>query len=397
MSPDFARGKGTLRGCIDYKSVKVVHVLGAMNFGGVETNALHLVRDMADDDIATDVYYTGIASSPREEEFIAAADRYVRCPLRQYQQFQFVLELSRWFRVVPRPDVVLSYAFGNHLWVAIAARIAGVSRCYVRVAADPGRDPRTKWKSMAMAHAARPFCNGEVAISFHVGEQLKKELHLPSSRIRVIRNGCDVKGIATKAQSARRRRGSNERPSILMIARMDDAKDQATLIRAGSTMLRSGLGITIRLAGDGPERPHLQALCRSLGIENSVQFLGVRTDIPDLLGSSDIAVLSSKTEGLGTVLLEAMSASTPVVASDLPACREVLEGGSCGIMFPIGDADALAEAIRRLLTDKDMRDQITKRAFERVSTYYDVARMTAEYRALLVGGNVKTTRAERLS
>ena len=375
----------------------MAHVLGALNFGGVETNALNLVRDMADDDVGTDVYYTGIAASPREEEFIAAADRYVWCPLKKYQQFQFVLELSRRFRVAPRPDVVLSYAFGNHLWVAIAARIAGVSRCYVRVAADPGRDQRTKWKSLAMAHAARPFCNGEVAISSHVGEQLKKELHLPSSRIRVIRNGCDVEGIATKAQLARGRRGSNEQPSILMIARMDDAKDQATLIRAGSAMLRSGLGIRIRLAGDGPERPHLQALCRSLGIENSVQFLGVRTDIPDLLGSSDIAVLSSKTEGLGTVLLEAMSASTPVVASDLPACREVLEGGLCGMMFPVGDAGALAEAVRRLLADKDMRDQIIRRAFERVSTHYHVTRMTTEYRQLLVGGSSDPLGDERLS
>jgi glycosyltransferase involved in cell wall biosynthesis len=249
------------------------------------------------------------------------------------------------------------------------------------------RDRSTYWKSSVLAHLARPFCTGEIAASKQVGDELVRRLRLPRRRVHNVNNACDVLGIADRAAKVRLLRIKNDPPIILMVARMDDAKDQPTLIQACALLTRSGFPIRLRFAGEGPERAKHEALCRNEGIEDLVEFLGSRRDVPELIGECDLAVLATHTEGFGIVLAEAMSAGTPVIATDIPVCRDVLDSGRCGLLVPPRDVEALADAIRRLLEDAVLRDRLARAGRARAAELYDIKHMVDRYAALLADSN----------
>jgi len=246
------------------------------------------------------------------------------------------------------------------------------------------RNRVTRAKGFILSQLARPFCCGEVAASNHVRDELLGGMLLPSKRVRVIENACAVTEIADEANQARSQRPQGE-PVILMVSRMDDAKDHGTLIKACAKLIHSGLKLRVRFAGDGPLRSSHEALCGSEGIQERVEFLGSRGDMPQLLGQSDVAVLSTNSEGFGIALIEAMSARTPVIATDLPACREVLDSGRCGILVAPGDSDSLAHSIRRLIEDNVLRSQLVDAAAVRVLRNYDIKRTATRYADLLMG------------
>jgi glycosyltransferase involved in cell wall biosynthesis len=114
-------------------------------------------------------------------------------------------------------------------------------------------------------------------------------------------------------------------------------------------------------------------------------FWGRREDIPELLGRMDVYAFSTtRDEGFGIALIEAMAAGLPVVASDVPACREVLAEGEAGRLVPAGDPDALASALRSLLRDPGLRAGWGARATARVRAAYAAERCAADWYRLLL-------------
>jgi glycosyltransferase involved in cell wall biosynthesis len=104
--------------------------------------------------------------------------------------------------------------------------------------------------------------------------------------------------------------------------------------------------VQLWLVGDGSQRQRLENLSTSLGLADAVTFLGSRRDVPALLGQSDVFVFSTtREEGLGTVLIEALAAGLPIVASDVPACSEALAAGRWGTLVPPSDPAAMAAAL----------------------------------------------------
>jgi glycosyltransferase involved in cell wall biosynthesis len=286
------------------------------------------------------------------------------------------------------PDVIVAHLFGNHTLVSWAAFLAGVPETYGVSANDPVHFSQSVWKPMALAQAARPFCRGEIAVSKAVGSILTSRLRLPAQRIRVIPNGCSVEEIAARAEAGRaaaQRNSGNAR--VLMAARFASAKDHPTALRAIQLLRSEGRDVELLLAG-GTHRDSLRTgvelLADELGIRDLVKFLGSRDDVPELMGSSDIVIHATHSEGFGMAVIEAMAAGVPVVASDIPACREVLDDGRCGILVPLSDPAALAEAIRKLVDDEALRTQLVQAAAEHVRSHYHIKRMAAGYAELFL-------------
>jgi glycosyltransferase involved in cell wall biosynthesis len=166
-----------------------------------------------------------------------------------------------------------------------------------------------------------------------------------------------------------------------MVARLDLIKDQATLLRAFATASQSGW--QLQLVGEGPDRPRLEGLARELGLEPAAVFLGRRSDIPELLGKADLFAFSTTAaEGFGIAMIEALAAGLPVIASDVPACREVLLDGAAGELLPAGDAATWARRLEELIGSSEQRQELSDRALMHAGSY-DI-RHTAEswYRLL---------------
>ncbi len=142
-------------------------------------------------------------------------------------------------------------------------------------------------------------------------------------------------------------------PQMIMVARFARPKDQQTLLTALGKL--KDLKWTLTLVGDGTGRSSAEDLVAELAIEDRVSFTGVREDVFRLLAASQLFILSSRREGFPLSILEAMRVGLPVVASDVGGVSEAVEEGQNGFLFPPGDADSLADQLRRLLKDPLLR------------------------------------------
>lgn len=243
-------------------------------------------------------------------------------------------------------DAVLCFPFGWHSYVTWGAGLAGVRKVVAHAGNYPdlGSATATRKAKLTMSIGA-PWRPTIACCSDYVLQGLVRRLGMPRPLLHTVYNGIDLE---------RFKRGSAERRPcgvlrVGMVARLEDHKDQATLLRATRRLKESGVPIAIELVGDGCRRGALTALADQLGLLHEVSFLGMRRDVAEILRAWDLFVFSvCPSEGLGVALIEALSLGTPVIASDVGACREVLHcprRGMLGAMFPCGDDAALADAM----------------------------------------------------
>jgi L-malate glycosyltransferase len=174
----------------------------------------------------------------------------------------------------------------------------------------------------------------------------------PARRIEVIENGIDLPRYAPAADRAalRRRLGLDpDRRYIAVVARFHPVKDHATLVHAFARVAAVRADVDLLLAGDGPLRGDLEALVRRLEIDGRVRFLGVRSDVPDLLRVADVFALTSVSEAASLTILEAMASRLPVVATAVGGNSEIVRNEVEGLLVPRGDAPAVAAALLRIL------------------------------------------------
>jgi glycosyltransferase involved in cell wall biosynthesis len=124
------------------------------------------------------------------------------------------------------------------------------------------------------------------------------------------------------------------------------------------------------IVGDGPERKHLEALASSLGIGARVFFAGQVTNVQRYYADSDVLVNSSHSEGSPYVLLEAMAAGLPIVATAVGGVPEMVENNETALLVPPSDPQAMADAIGRLLSDEKLAARVAKNASELVSSRF---------------------------
>jgi glycosyltransferase involved in cell wall biosynthesis/LmbE family N-acetylglucosaminyl deacetylase len=142
-------------------------------------------------------------------------------------------------------------------------------------------------------------------------------------------------------------------PVLICIGRLVPGKGQGILLSALPRILEQHPRAVLLLVGDGPYRAELEQMAQSSGCAGAVRFLGTRTDIPALLQLADLAIFPTFREGFGLVLLEAMAAAKPILASRLEVFNEIVEEGKTADYFTPGDPEDLARAANQMLTNRD--------------------------------------------
>ena len=157
---------------------------------------------------------------------------------------------------------------------------------------------------------------------------------------------------------------------ILMVGRMAKDKDQATLIRALSYLKEKyNLRKKLILVGDGPERESLERLVKEKQLEEQVFFAGAHYDVQNYYTAASVYAHSSPAEGLPTVLLEAMYYGLPIASTNSePGVHEILRE-NCGLISPVGDAEALADSIYKLYTDKKLVEELKLNCQDRIKYF----------------------------
>jgi len=362
--------------------MKVLHVLSGLHVGGIESLAFQLIKYFPDS-IINELLNTDSSASQMQTSFDELiTDRKLHA-LHNWPPSDGIKLIYKSYILCRdrQPCTLLLYPFNRlSFCIALGAFFARTYNIYVHLGntAPVNFNERCKWLLLIIGFkligAILVPASEAIVSSFN---PLPAKYFFPVT----IPNGCDTTNIARLARQARRERPVNDFFRIIMVARLDEIKDHATLLRAYA--LLSPKRCQLVFAGDGPEKCNLEMLCYELGINPSSIFIGLQSNIPKLLGTADVFAFSTTpSEGFGIALIEALSAGLPIVASDVPACREVLENGSAGLLVPSRDVIAWRDALARLIKSRPAREFFQLNAYQ-YSKNYDSSIIAQRWHQLL--------------
>ncbi|RWP65914.1 glycosyltransferase [Mesorhizobium sp.] len=359
---------------------KVLHVIATMGRGGTELTALRLARKMLTAHSVHCVFVAlrdGDLSLKTEFELLSDAS-----PKSLHADRRKLTSFTRLFVIIrsQRPSVIIFHSFDLQTALFIFfARMLGVKRIVTKIGNPAplrgGRVGTLIFTKLPIALARFAGAN-VVASSRWSLSTYQSVLALPAT---VIHNGIDIQSIRHRAAAARVARPVTGKVIIGMVARLDKIKDHHSLIRAFA-LVAPGNEVELRIIGDGPLFSELVELAHQLGVEKSVRFLGGRSDIAEQLGEMDLFIFSTtKAEGFGIALIEALAADLPIIASDVPACREVLQAGRFGRLIDTTDVALFASLMKERIASLPTNSTPAVSAIEE---YYSEDGMAQKYIAL---------------
>lgn len=299
---------------------------------------------------------------------------------------KFIWQLVRAYEK-EKPDVILSFMYYANLIAALARKLSRIKPRLLfsehsHTSTELRNDPFSRLEVPAIR---RLYPQGErvICVSQGVADDLVASLGVPREMVKVIYNPADIDHILYSAREDVDHPwfSRKERPVIIAMGRLVAAKGHRYLLKAFA-LVNAELPCRLVVLGDGEERGALNALVHELGIEEQVTFLGFQRNPFKYLARSELFVLSSLYEGFSCAIIEAMVCGIPVIATRCPSGPdEIIADGINGLLVPVADEVALAEAMLRVLNDKGFATGLAQ-AGRRKAEDFAVAKIMKEYEAL---------------
>ena len=267
-----------------------------------------------------------------------------------------------------RPTAVLSFLMHANAAAAVASlRLGHGGVRWVQSIQTTQPNPRWHWPVQRLAARA---ADAVVVPSPSAAAVARDWAGVPADRVVVIPNAVDPGEFAPR---------DGEPADVVFLGRLDPIKDVPTLVAAVARLPN----VRLHVYGEGPDRPRIERAITDHGVADRVTLHGAVDRPQAALASAGVLVLPSLAEGFGLVLIEAMAAGVPVVATDVAGVRDVVRDGVTGLLVPPGDPAALAAAIGRVAGDVDLRGRLTPAAAEDVRQRFSWDVTLPRYRALL--------------
>jgi glycosyltransferase involved in cell wall biosynthesis len=354
--------------------MKVLYGIGGLGTGGAERQLLYLAEGIAE---RADV--TIVSLSPTLVDLLPAFSslrgvRVVVCAKRSRFDLALVPRLVRLLRR-ERPVIVHSFLRTANYWVRLAAVLARVP---IRIASERnieverGVIANTFDRLLALV-SDRIVVNAEA-----IRDRLIQVERISAARIDVIPNGVPSSGAIGVADvtTSRREVGCGQVSHLIgFVGRLVPQKNPRLFLEMAHVLLKAHRKCGFVIVGDGPMREDLQAEVDAAGLHDAVRFLGMRSDVPRILGLIDVLVLTSDWEGLPNVVLEAQAAGVPVVATSVGGVPELIDDGVNGFTVPARDATTLSERVMTLLDDPGLRTDFARSGRTRALQCFSVEDM----------------------
>jgi len=356
--------------------MKILHLINTLSAGGAELHLLTLCRYLKQAGVEVVVGYLKEGrSKPLRQEFEANGVPVNPLGGDSVWNVRYFARARRWV-VREQPDILHTHLPRADL-VGRLLKAAGV--CIPWVVSVHGiysKHWRGKWSLPFFSYIWRR-ADAVIAISHAVKEWLVIEREIPQVKVHVVHYGIEIDRFAYHQQPRQGREGS---PIIGTIGRLEPIKGHETLIQAMPLVLQRYPQARLLIVGHDPYGygASLRGLIQSLGLDGKVQLLGFVEDIPSFLNDIDLFVFASRSEGFGQVLIEAMAAGKPVVASRIPPITEIVLDGETGFLAPPEQPEAFAQAILKVLSDHKRMYRMGQAGRQRVEEYFNAKRMTEE-------------------
>ncbi len=366
---------------------RVLYVINDLARAGAETQLVELVRKL--DRAAFEPRIVMVKSRNDFAEDLAAAEVPVEALGRRgWWDVGVVERLAEEVRRF-RPHIVHSWLFLANVVSALAARRGREGHLVMSQRCSYEATAGLLWRRVARWSHRRADC-----VIVNSRAALAEEAAAGHPRARLV---CIANGVGPVEASAPNRSdlGLPAGPLVVCVGQLERIKGHHVLVEAWPAITAGVPGAQLVLVGSGPERGALEVLVRRRGVSGSVTFAGFRAKAASLIAAADVFVQPSLTEGMPNAVLEAMSASRPVVASSVGGIPELIADGESGILVPPADPHALAAAVARLLTDRTLAVRLATTARHRARHHFSLDRVVSEtealYRALLDGKAMPVT------
>lgn len=346
----------------------MLHLIDDLNLGGAERVMATLVDSLPKDKYRTIV--CALEDGPVSRELRQKGIEVIILPKSRPYDIIFLLKL---LHLISKEKVKLihSHLLITDIYGWLAAKLSRIPI----VITIHGKS-LLNWK-----HGNRVFrfvakrSNKIITVSNSIKDEIVKKLTLPLDNFITIYNGIDLSRFRDMTQDLTLKRHINIEPTSLMVGSIGGlrpVKDYGTLLESMPIVIQEFPEAKFVIVGDGPLKESLELKVKSSKLEKNVTFLGWRRDIPQILSDFDIFVLSSLTEGISISILEAMAMGKPVVATDVGGNPEVVEDDKTGFLAPQGDFQGLANAIIKLLKDKELREAMGRSGRRRVEEKFSL-------------------------
>ena len=377
------------------RRIRLLFVIGTLEIGGAETQLAELVSRLDRAHFDPAVCCLG-ATGPLAARVQASGARLYALGFQGFKQRSYIASfphvvrtLWRFWRTIrkERPDILHAMLFWAYVLSAFVGRAARVP-VIVASRRSLGLFKAGKPHFLFLERMANRLTDLVIANSAAVRTDAIEQERLDPRRVLVVYNGLDFTRFAVPKPIAP---VLAREPKVLVVANLIAYKGHRYFLDAWQGAVRRFPGARAQLAGQGPMLESLEQQARELGIASSVDFLGRRTDIPELLAQCDLYVHPSLEEGYSNAVLEAMAAGVPIVATAVGGTVEAIADGETGLLVPASDAQALERAIVRMLEDRASAGRMASRAAEVARSRYDIDRVADRYEAIyarLAAGDV---------
>ncbi len=260
----------------------------------------------------------------------------------------------------------------SHSFAVIAASFMGVKVPIVvhrRVDFPIGNNRLSKWKYN------HPSIAKIICVSDFIRQIMIPDVYQPD-KLAVIHSGIDLTKFTPAPSNAKpsRLRSEFKIPNnhylVANIAALAPHKDYVNFLNTAEKLLKSGLhAYFLAIGGDDGEEEKIRYLIQKKSLTDRVLLTGFRNDVPEILPEIDLLLFTSKTEGLGTTILDAFACKVPVVASRTGGITELVEDGKTGLLCQVGDVDRFANSVKKILSDPTFRIRLTEGAFQKVQNF----------------------------
>jgi L-malate glycosyltransferase len=360
--------------------VRILQISSARAFGGGERHLADLARGLSE---RGHEVFAALASSSQLRDKLGPVQpsNVFMLPLRGAVDIASVMRVARIARG-HEVEIIHAHVARDYPLAALAARLVPRARLVVtRHVLFPLRRIHRR----ALANVARV-----IAVSDAVARALRAQEIFPADKIRVVKNGVDLRRFNEARERLTRASLAGERIQkplrVGIVGELSEVKGQEDFVRAAAVIAgRFGGGgrVEFVIVGEdasraGENRARIERLVAELGLTEQVRLLGRRDDVGDVLASLDVLVSASRTEGFGMAMVEASACGVPVVATATEGARETVADGLTGLIVPIGDAGALGAAVASLLEDEPRRLELGARARESARARFGLERMVEE-------------------
>jgi glycosyltransferase involved in cell wall biosynthesis len=348
--------------------IDVLHVIGSLTAGGAERNLYYLAPEMAKSKLRY-----GICCLTRKGELAAEVES-LGVPVfslgyrRRYAAVT-VLKLRRLLRE-REVKIIHIHLFEPGVIGRPAAWLAGVP---VVITHEHGKTLWKRWHHRWFERLAARRTDLRIAVSRDIRELRLKQEHTPPEKIVLVDNAVEPSRFeVSEAARCAKREEIGVAGSVVVgtVGRLVEAKSYDFFLEIAAEVSAKRPDVKFVLVGEGHLGESLHRMRDRLGLTDRVLFLGSRSDIPELLASMDLYVITSQREGLPVSLIEAMMAAKPIVATAVGGIPENLVDGEDGILVEPGNRKAFVEAVLGLLGDPDRMQALGQRARDKATARY---------------------------